>query len=97
MDLSGEQRGVLIQQVFQDSPADLAGLRGSFSSVVIDGERVLVGGDIITALDGTPIKDLEGLQAGLRHFRAGDVVNLEVIREGRSQDIRVTLGERPEI
>jgi len=40
----------------EGSPAERAGVRGGTMSVVVQGEEYLVGGDILTAIEGTPIK-----------------------------------------
>jgi S1-C subfamily serine protease len=95
MGLSPNQTGVLVGQVTANGPADKAGLRGSYKPATINGERVLVGGDIITAFDGKAITSMEDLVASVRAASAGDSVTLTVLREGESLDVAVTLGERP--
>ncbi len=95
MNLPAGQSGVLIQQVVAGSPADRAGLRGSFKSIVIAGEQVLVGGDIIVALDGDSIVDLNDLQAAVANHKAGDEVTLRIIRENDQIDVNATLAEKP--
>ena len=91
MDLPPDQQGVLIQQIVVGSPADQAGLHGSFKPVAIDGERVLLGGDVITAFDGAPITSVEDLTAALQQAESGQRVTLHVLRDGASQDVNVTL------
>ncbi len=49
MNLAADQEGVLVEQVQQGSPADEAELRGSYKPVTIQGQQMLVGGDVITA------------------------------------------------
>ncbi|UCF26845.1 MAG: PDZ domain-containing protein, partial [Chloroflexota bacterium] len=61
MDLSGDQGGVLIEQVQSGSTADQAGLQGSFTPVTIDGQEILIGGDVITAVDGTRVASVPEL------------------------------------
>jgi serine protease Do len=95
MGLDPEQQGVLIEQVVQDSPADQAKLRGSDESVTIDGQQVLIGGDVITALDGKSIEQIEDLQALIRQAEPGQEVTLTILRDGEQIEVPVPLGERP--
>lgn len=95
MGLSPDQKGVLIQQVIEGSPADKADLQGSFKALTLRGQRVLVGGDVITALDGQPIENMADLLAVLRERRPGERVSLTILRNGAYVDVNVELGERP--
>ncbi|MBP1694682.1 MAG: putative family peptidase, partial [Chloroflexi bacterium] len=65
MNLSSDQRGALVEDIMQNSPAEKAGLQGSSKSVTIDGRDINVGGDVITAVDGNPINTMEDLIAYL--------------------------------
>jgi 2-alkenal reductase len=58
-------RGVLISAVTLDGPADQAGLRGGTDTTRLRGAQVTTGGDIITAIDGTPIRDFDDMIAYL--------------------------------
>lgn len=95
MNLPADQSGILVNQVAQGSPADLAGLQGSFKPVTVNGQRFMVGGDIITAVNGASVTDLPALQARLAQAKAGDTLTLSVLRDGKSLDLTVTLAERP--
>ena len=55
----------------------------------------LLVGDVILALDATPVTDPLDLRAVLRPDRIGQHVRVSVIRAGRILDVDVTLGERP--
>jgi 2-alkenal reductase len=92
MNLSGDQQGVLIEQVQQGSPADQAGLRGSFKPVTVDGQEMLVGGDVITAVDGQAITAMNDLSAALAQTQPGQTVTLTILRDGQEQQVQVTLG-----
>jgi serine protease Do len=96
MNLPEDQQGVLVEQVEADSPADQAGLRGSYKPVTINGQSLLVGGDIITALDDQPVSRMEDLQGLIRQAEPGQEVTLTVLRDGKQVEVPVTLGERPE-
>jgi serine protease Do len=95
MHLQPNQKGVLIQQVLEGSPADQAGLRGSYKSITIDGERVLFGGDIIIALGDRPIVNMADLQRALGEYQPGDELILEILRDGDRVKVKVTLGKAP--
>jgi S1-C subfamily serine protease len=95
MGLPPDQQGVLVQQVEQGSPADQAGLRGSYKPVVLNGRRLLVGGDIIVDIDGVPLSDMEDMRNWVQRAEPGQEVMLTVLRDGHSIQVRVTLGERP--
>jgi S1-C subfamily serine protease len=93
MNLPDNQSGVLIEQIEAGSPADQAGLRGSFKPVLINGQRILVGGDIITAIDGKSVTSLGDLRAALQDAQPGQKVTLTILRDGQTQDMSVTLAE----
>jgi len=94
MDLSSDQKGVLIEQVQQGSPADKAGLRGSYKPVTISGQQVLVGGDIILGLGDQTVDNMNQLQSLIQMKNPGDEATLKVLRGGASIEIKVTLGQR---
>jgi serine protease Do len=56
----------------------------------------LIGGDIITAFNGTPIKDTEELQRMVAATEPNTVAKLTVFRDGKSTEVDVTLGSRPD-
>ncbi len=88
--------GWLIVSVISGGPADQAGLKGGDRQVVIAGERMIVGGDIIVGADGHRIRNSDDLTTYLeRNYRPGDRVTLQIIRDGQPMQIEVTLGKRP--
>ncbi len=95
MDLSEDQTGVMIEEVEVGSPADQAGLRGSYKPAIVDGERLLVGGDVITALDEMLVEQMENLQTLIRQAEPGQEVTLTLLRDGEEFEVPVTLTERP--
>jgi S1-C subfamily serine protease len=95
MDYPTDQDGVLVVRVEAGSPADEAGLRGSFRSATIEGQSVLIGGDIITAFSGEPVSDVEALRSALQQASTGETVTLTILRDGEEQEIEATLVERP--
>ncbi len=94
LDLSVDQ-GVLVQIAIEDGPADKAGLRGGNRQARFDGRLLTTDGDIIVAIDGVPLEDMDDLVVYLAEKSVGQRVTLIVLRNGRRQSIQVTLGERP--
>ena len=95
MQLRSNTRGVLIQQILQGSPAEKAGLRGSYKSFDLNGQQVLIGGDVITKLDDTPIVNMDQLSQSIATFKPGDSIQLTILRDGKTQTVKLTLAERP--
>jgi serine protease Do len=95
MELDSGQEGVLVEQVQQGSPADEGGLRGSFQAITINGQQLLIGGDIITAMDGQAITNFEDLSVFLQQAEPGQEVTLTLLREGNPVEVQVTLTARP--
>jgi 2-alkenal reductase len=88
--------GVIIARVVPGSPADVAGLRGGTRRVVVRGIPIQLGGDIIVAIDGTPIRNFDEMIAYLvTNTTPGDVVTLTIYRGMRRMDVQVTLEARP--
>jgi len=89
-------RGVLIQEVVAGGPAARAGLRGGTREVQVRGTRILLGGDIIIAIEGHAVSSFDELVSYLvNHTEVGQTVTLTILRDGREQQVEVTLGERP--
>jgi len=95
MNLPENQRGVLVAEVQDGSPAQQAGLRGGSRDVTIDGQAVSVGGDVITAIDGQQVRTLIELRATLSQAEPGDTVQLTILRDGNQSQVTVTLDSQP--
>ena len=96
MKLDANQHGALVISVTAGSPAEKAGLRGSDQQVDINGQQAPVGGDVIVAIDGQPVKHFDDLVAYLAGSTSvGDKVLLTVVRDGKEQSLDVTLEARP--
>ena len=97
MNLSPDQRGVLVGQVVKGGPSDKAGLLGSQKQVEIDGDKINVGGDVIVAADGNGVTGMDGVIDYLfTSKRPGDQITLTILRDGQQKQVVVTLGERPQ-
>jgi S1-C subfamily serine protease len=84
--------GVLIESVTPGGPADKAGIRGGDSTI---GSELTLGGDIIVAMEGRPLRSMPQLTGRLAELKPGDELKLTILREGRHRDVTVTLGNRP--
>ncbi|MFN2286102.1 MAG: S1C family serine protease [Anaerolineae bacterium] len=88
--------GLLVLEVTRGGPADDAGIQGGTRMVRMGRYQVPVGGDIITALDGQPVADLETWTIYLETQKAiGDTVQMTILRDGQEQVIPVVLEEQP--
>ncbi|MBA7486665.1 hypothetical protein ES707_22226 [subsurface metagenome] len=89
-------QGVLVVDVTEGSPADQVGLRGGDQNVTLDGQVIPIGGDVITGIDGLPMRRMADLVVYMeRNTSPGDSVVFEIIRDGQELSLTVTLGERP--
>ncbi len=90
------ERGILVAQLYRQGPAVPAGIRGGTRQVRIGNQILLIGGDILTAIDGVSLRDWNSLQEYLQtRTKVGDVVTLAVIREGVELEIDLTLAAQP--
>ena len=97
-DLPSDTRGVLVVTVVPDGPADRAGLSEARGTATVDGIDYPTDGQIITAIDGTPVDGMDDLVAYMaEHNRPGDTVTFDVITDDGASRVRVTLGARPEV
>ena len=88
--------GWLVTQVTSNGPADKAGLRGGTSQVLVAGEWVIIGGDIIIAVDGTRITNMDDLLTYMEtNTVPGQTINLTIIRNNQTMTLPVELGTRP--
>jgi len=92
--LPKDQKGILVLEVEKGSPADRANLRGGKTSVVIDEDVVLIGGDLIIGFDGKEITDFPSLLDLLTKSEDGQTVELIILRDGEEMQVDVTLAAR---
>ncbi len=96
MNLKTDQRGALVESVTPGSPADKAGLLGSTQQATVSGVPATIGGDVITAIDGQPVKNFDDIVSYLaRSTSVNQTVTLTILRDGKEQTIQVTLLARP--
>src|SRR6202022_2118203 len=88
--------GLLIVQVVAGGAAERAGLRGGTERAYLGNIPIMVGGDLIVAIDGQDIQDQQDLGQVMNNHRAGDTVRLTIFRSKKKMDVSVTLGEARE-
>ena len=88
--------GFLVVTVVPDSPASEAGLHGSENTVEVDGVQYTIGGDIILSVDDVEVRKISDILIHLqRQKTVGDEMVLEILRDGRTTNFTIILGERP--
>ena len=88
--------GWLITQVVSGGPADNAGLRAGTEWFQTPTGTVLIGGDIVIALDGVRIANGDELSSYMEeHTLAGQTINITIVRDNQTMNIPVVLGTRP--
>ena len=88
--------GLLIQRVEAGSPAAEAGLRGPTRIARAGVYQIGIGGDFVIAAEGQPVESNDALQRALNRKRVGDALDLTIYRSGRTQRVRVKVGEAPQ-
>jgi S1-C subfamily serine protease len=90
-------KGVVVNEVVEDGPADKAGIEGGDTEATIEGAQVRVGGDVITEVGGKPVNSMEDVIEAVDAAEPGDEMELTVLHEdGDEETITVTLGVRPD-
>jgi S1-C subfamily serine protease len=85
--------GVLIERVLPGGAAEKAGLKGGTQRMYQGNRPVMLGGDLIVALDGQEITNPQDLSAEMNSHRAGDEVTITVFRGRKKLDFKVKLGD----
>jgi S1-C subfamily serine protease len=88
--------GLLIVQVTPGGSADQAGLRGGTERAYLGNIPIMLGGDLIVAIDGEKVQDEQDLSQMMNNHRAGDTVKVTIYRNKKKLDVSVSLGEARE-
>jgi 2-alkenal reductase len=87
--------GAWIQDVTQDGPAQRAHIKAGGGDERFQDQDFRPGGDVVTAVQGKPIRGESDLAKVLLGYAPGDTVTLDIRRGGQRKQVRVKLGERP--
>jgi S1-C subfamily serine protease len=85
--------GVLIERVLPGGAADRAGLKGGTQRAYQGNTPVMLGGDLIVAMDGQEITSPQDMAAAMNSHRAGDTVTITVFRGRKKMDFKVKLSD----
>lgn len=87
--------GMLIQRISSKSPAAQIGLRAGSITAVIDGQPMIVGGDIVLEVQGVPIvpdgASTPVIRDRLSKLKAGDEARVIIIRGGEKRELAMRI------
>ena len=84
--------GVYVVKTCEGGPAELAGIKDDYLSVILT-RQVSGRGDIVTAVDGKPVETMADLLSHVNDFEVGDLITLDLIRNGDPIQAEITLGK----
>jgi S1-C subfamily serine protease len=86
--------GLLVTRVTADSGAAKAGIKAGRTQVVVAGESWILGGDIVTSLDGTKVASVADLQRAVVNKKPGERMKVELYRGEQKKTVTVVLSRR---
>ena len=96
MELDIKQRGALVIDVIEDSPADNAGIISSREFLDIASQDIPIGGDIVVGIEGSEVKTTDDLISYLvKYTQPQDIITLRILRENTVIPVDVNLEPRP--
>jgi S1-C subfamily serine protease len=87
--------GFLVEKVDPGSPAERAGIREGVLPITVGGENFVLGGDIITEINGQPVNDSKKFAKLVSSLKIGDTVRLTLHRDKETRRVEFRLLERP--
>ncbi|HEY6244123.1 MAG TPA: trypsin-like peptidase domain-containing protein [Pyrinomonadaceae bacterium] len=88
-------QGFLVEVVEPGSPAEKVGLQGGQLELTLAGRDFLIGGDVITKVNGTSLTSPDKLLDALNSLHVGSNLRLQIFRQGKYLDVSYVLPERP--
>jgi S1-C subfamily serine protease len=85
--------GVLVQTVISGSAAERAGIHGGSQKAYVGNTLIMLGGDLIVAIDGHETIDTQDINAIMNHHQAGDTVSVTFYRGHKKITLKLILGE----
>jgi serine protease Do len=89
-------KGIVVSGIAKGSPAEKAGLRSGQTDISVNGERWLLGGDIVVAINAHPVTTAEEFAAAIKDLEVGDQATLRFMRQGTLRTTVLTIEERPQ-
>ena len=87
--------GFLVEVVERNSPAGVAGIIGGRLPVKVGSRSMILGGDVIVAINDIELKNVESLQRALKTIVIGSRARLKVFRQGKTFTTEFAITERP--
>jgi S1-C subfamily serine protease len=87
------ESGILVQKVIPGGAAERGGLRGGNQQAYLGNTPIILGGDLIVAIDGHHVADTQDINAILEKHQAGDAINVTFFRGRRQMTLKLLLGE----
>jgi S1-C subfamily serine protease len=89
-------KGFLVIDVVVNSPADKSGVKGGDKQITIEGRQIRLGGDVIVSIDDSPVRKIDDILVYMQREKSvGDEIILDIIRDQKPVQIKITLSERP--
>jgi S1-C subfamily serine protease len=85
--------GVLVQQVIPGGAAERAGIRGGNQQAYVGNTPIMLGGDLIVAVDGHEVNDPQDITALMDKHQAGDTISVTLYRGRKQITLKLILGE----
>jgi S1-C subfamily serine protease len=85
--------GVLIQKVIPGGAAEQAGLRGGNQQAYVGNQPIILGGDLIVAIDGQEVTDPQDINALMDKHQTGDTISVTIYRGRKQITLKLILGE----
>src|ERR1700743_1721158 len=89
----GADSGLLVIQVVAGSAAERAGIHGGNERAYLGNQPIMIGGDLLVAVDGQTIEDQQDLSHVMQNHHSGDTVTVTVYRGKKKMDLKLVLGE----
>ncbi len=85
--------GVLIQKVIPGGAAERAGLHGGNQQAYLGNTPIMIGGDLIVAIDGQQVSDPQDISVMMDRHQAGDTVSVTILRGRKQMTLKLMLDE----
>jgi serine protease Do len=87
--------GFLIEAIEPGSPAEKVGLRGGTLPIMIAGDEIMLGGDVVISANGRKFDNLNNYEEFVRSLKIGDKIQMQIYREGKKQNVELVPIARP--
>ena len=89
--------GVLIQKVVPGGAAERAGLHGGTEQAYVGNTPIMLGGDLIIAIDGQQVTDPQDISTAMDRHQAGDTISVTILRGRKQMTFKLILGEARDV